>query len=186
MKEIIEYHLKGEGYDSITDFLQSCFHILQWKPLLSFSMSFGTIAYFFERYIGLEPIVYLAFVSLLALELITGVRVSVVKKKEKFTSKRFGRFFIKIMAYTILIGIINIFKERLPTPEILGLKVEIYTWIYYTGLTWINSQLILSVFENFGKLGWSEAKGFHGFMLRKFNKYFDLKLDDSADKKRTD
>jgi hypothetical protein len=181
MLKFIEYQLRGEGYSSISDFLQSCFHVYQWKPILGFAVSLGAIASIIEKFIGLEPVVYLAFILLLGLEFWTGVRVSVVKKKQKFTSKRFGRFFTKIMAYTILIGVINIFKNKLPVPNLFDTDIAIFSWVYYTGLTWVILQLIVSVFENFGKLGWTEAKGFAGVVMRKFNQLFDLDNESDGD-----
>ncbi len=159
------------GYSSLGDFLNSLLHINSYKPITLMSITLGTLATLFEKFIGLEPIVYLAFIGLLAVEFFTGIQVS-LKAGKKLESKRFGRFIFKIGAYSIIIGSLNIFAKFLPPFTINDMSVSFYEWLYYVILNMVIVQLFISVFENGSKLGWKEASRISRFLYKYFDKWF--------------
>ena len=164
------------GFDGFSEYMESSF---QWgvsqKPLI-IGVSLGTFATYFEDFIGMECIVYLAFIILLFMEFVTGVRAS-IKEGNKIDSKKFGRFILKIVTYTLIIGVINIFSTRLNAPLVFNYKINIYHWIYYVVLNMIVVQLIISVFENLGRLGYSESNKIFKALTIKTKKWCDFTKD---------
>jgi hypothetical protein len=125
--------------------------------------------------------VYLAFLVLLGCEFITGIRAS-VREGGKIESKKFGRFILKILTYTLIIGIINVFRTRLEIPQVFGQDINIYAWIYYVSLNMIIIQLIISVFENLSRLGFAESSKIFKALSLKASKWFSL-LEEEKPKK---
>jgi len=175
MKEMF----KDIGYQGSEDFLDSCFHVGSTKPIMLFSVTLGTVATFIEEIIGLEPMVYVAFVLLLVMEFVTGIKAS-LREGKKIESKKFGRFIFKISSYTIIIGIVNIFRTHLQVPEVMGMEVNIWHFIYYTTLNMVILQLVISVFENLTRLGHAETNLVFKTIHKKLNKWLDL--DEKKDK----
>ena len=173
MRRYIDKFMSEFGFEGISEYGNSCFKSsLLIKPFL-LSVSFGTFASVFEKFIGIEPMVYLAFLVLLGCEFVTGIRAS-VREGNKIESKKFGRFILKILTYTLIIGIINVFKTQLHIPQVFGQNINIYAWIYYVSLNMIIVQLIISVFENLSRLGFSESSKIFKTLSLKANKWFDL------------
>ena len=141
----IDTFISEFGFINFMDFFISTFGFCTKEPILIISLSLATIGSIVENFIGLDPVVYSAFILLIILEFCTGIKAS-LKEGVKIKSKRFGRFILKIIVYTILIGIINVFRTRLEIPEAVGVKINIYSLIYFLTLNLIIFQLILSVF----------------------------------------
>tara|TARA_R110000803_G_scaffold136813_1_gene203757 strand:- start:12625 stop:13197 length:573 start_codon:yes stop_codon:yes gene_type:complete len=168
------------GFGSITEFGNSTFGYATKKSSIFGSSFFGIIAVYFENYIGLSPIVYLAFILLLILEFFTGISAS-IKEGSKIQSKRFGRVILKLMTYTILIGVINIFRTRLASPNLLSYEVNVYSIIFYVSLNLIFIQLILSVFENLSRLGYEETSKVYGVISKILRRYVKLVSPEESD-----
>jgi len=166
------------GFKSFLDYFQSCFKWGISSSSVVLSLTFGALASNFELIIGLEPVVYLAFVLLLFMEFFTGIKAS-LKEGKKIESKKFGRIILKILTYTILIGIINIFKTRLPVPKIFDSEINIYSWVFYTVINLIIIQLIISVFENLSRLGYKESSKIFGVIGKASEKWFKLGNNDN-------
>lgn len=177
MRQSIDTFMSEFGFNGVSDYLGSCFH---WgassKPLI-LSVTLGSFATYFEQFIGLEPVVYVAFLVLLISEFITGVRAS-VKEGKKIQSRKFGRFILKILTYTLMIGLINIFRTRLHIPVIFGQNINIYAWIYYVVLNMIIVQLIISVFENLSRLGFAETNRIFRAIKNASKKWFKFEDND--------
>jgi hypothetical protein len=139
--------------------------------LVSFSL--GGISAIVEGYIGLDPLVYVAFIILLGLEFITGIKAS-IREGKKIQSKRFGRVILKLMIYTLLIGAVHIFKTRLDTPVVLGNSINIYSWIYFIIINLVILQLLMSVFENLNRLGFEESSKIYKSISFAIKKFFRL------------
>tara|TARA_R110000822_G_scaffold260542_1_gene385414 strand:- start:176 stop:715 length:540 start_codon:yes stop_codon:yes gene_type:complete len=173
MKESIDKYFSEFGFEGISDYGSSCFNwSLSFKPMVV-SISLGTFASVFEKFIGIEPMVYLAFLVLLCCEFITGIRAS-VREGNKIESKKFGRFILKILTYTLIIGIINVFRTRLEVPQVFGQSINIYAWIFYVSFNMIIIQLIISVFENLARLGYAESNKIFKALSLKADKWFDF------------
>jgi hypothetical protein len=161
------------GFSSFTDYISSSFKWgLSVKPLF-ISITLGTVATYFEKFIGLEPVVYLSFISLLTVEFFTGIKAS-LKEGVKIESRKFGRIILKIMTYTAVIGMINIFRTRFASPVIFGMTINIYQWIFYTVLNLIVIQLIISIFENLSRLGYKESSRIFKFITKRVDKWFKM------------
>lgn len=171
--ETLNHFFSDFGFTGYYDFLQSSFHVENFKPIIISSVMLGTIATYCEKYLGIEPIVYVAFVMLLAIEYFTGLSAS-LKEGKKFESKKLGRFIIKIAAYTTIIGIINIFKNGMKPMVVIDNEINIYSWLYYTVFNMIVVQLIVSVLENYSRLGYKESNKIFGLIAGKLNKWFKL------------
>jgi hypothetical protein len=166
------------GFKTSTDFLLSTFGFSIKKSVLLMGGFFGFLEVAVKDFIGLDPLVYISFVILLFLEFLTGIKAS-VKEGKKIQSKRIGRVILKIMIYTLIIGIINIFSTKLFIPKVLGYSLNIYSVIYYSVLNLIIFQLLLSVFENLTRLGYSETNQVFKFLTKKADKWFSLDDDDN-------
>jgi hypothetical protein len=134
----------------------------------------GTIRYYFEQSIGVDIVVYIAFSFLIIAETQTGIKASIKVKNKRFRSRPFGRMFFKLFTYTTLLFVLNSFSSRIKTPELLGFEVNPFQWLYYVVFAGIIFQLVISWLENLSVLGYSEAKGLLGVVLRKYNKWFEF------------
>lgn len=173
IKYYLDTFIQEFGYNTATEFLNSTFGFMYQKPTIIISISFATVGTLVENFIGLDPIVYMAFILLLILEFFTGIRAS-LKEGNKIYSKKFGRVILKLIIYTVLIGVINIFRTRLEVPTIFEVSINIYSWIYYAALNLIVIQLILSVFENLSRLGYEETNKIYGIIAQILQKYVKL------------
>jgi len=181
----INWILQDWGYESRGDFFQSTFHFHSMKSIFLVSFTTGIFSTIIKDYIGLEPIVYLSFIALLVMEFYTGIQAS-LKEKKKIQSKKFGRFIFKIATYTIMISIVNIFKNHLKVPQIFGFEIDVYSFIFYTILNLIIMQLIISVFENFSRLGFKESSKIYNRIESLMSKWFYLDDDNKESKKSDD
>ena len=170
------------GFKTGVEYISSTFGFCSKKSIVIAGISFGALGATIESFIGLDPIVYLAFLVLLFLEFRTGIKAS-IKDNVKIQSKRIGRVILKMLTYTLIIGIINIFKTKLFTPNILGFEINIYSIIYYTVLNLIIFQLLLSVFENLARLGYKESSKIFSVLTKKIDKWFSLEKSDFSENK---
>lgn len=162
--------LKDWGFTSMQDLLQSTLHIGSLKPMMVLSVTFGTLSSITDKYLGLEPLVYLCFLILLIVEFITGISAS-IKEGKKIESKRLGRFIVKIVVYTLMIAIVNILNKSFDD-RIVG---KIYNFIYWVIIDFITLQLIISVFENLSRLGFQESSRIFNKINKYLSKWFDVK-----------
>lgn len=166
--------LIGEfGFECRKNFVASTFGFLLHKKSVAFSFYLGALALFIKKWIGLEAVVFVSFLLLILFEFITGIKAS-LKEGKKIESKKFGRVILKMLVYTLIIGIINSFKNNLPCPSIFGYDINIYEWIYYSVVNLILVQLIISVFENLSRLGFKETSTIFKVISNKLEKWFNL------------
>ena len=166
--ETLNYHIQGLGFTDTTDMMTSTFHTdKSWTAITIVSSVLGSLAYFIEQYVGLTVTAYIAFLTLLILEFITGIRAS-LKSGKKIESRKFGRMIVKIGLYTTILGIIHVMKGAIAS------SFDIYDWVYYVVFNMVVIQLIISVLENLSKLGFAESKGIIGIIKKRLSKWFDL------------
>ena len=172
--DIINYHLQGFGFEGTQDLMTSTLHTDKGFGIISgLSALLGGAAIFVETYIGLAPVAYIAFVILLVLEFITGIRAS-IKAKKKIESRKFGRMIVKIGLYTTILGIVHVLKVNMDS------YINIYEWLYYAVFNMVVIQLIISVLENLAKLGFAEGTWIVRVIKGKMGKWFDI--DDPEDR----
>jgi len=168
----INYQIKAFGFADSTDVLVSTLHTdKNWLHMGVVGSVLGSLALFLEKYVGLEPVAYIAFLSLLIIEFVTGIKAS-IKSGRRIESRKFGRMIIKIGIYTSILSIVNIMKGVFNKDAI-----DIYYWLYYIIFNLVVIQLVISVFENLAKLGYAESSVIVRIMRKKLNKWFDLTND---------
>ena len=99
--------LRDWGFCSLQDVFQSTLHYKNFKPMFAFSLTVGSASSLIDKFLGLEPLMFLAFSMLLILEFITGVLAS-IKEGSKIESRKFGRFVFKVFIYTLMISVVHI------------------------------------------------------------------------------
>jgi hypothetical protein len=168
----LRFMLKGFGFKSIGEFTCSVFKLQ--APGIAASAALGALRMFIKGYTGLDFVVFLAFVVLIIAEFQTGLKVSMQVKGERFKSRKFGRMILKIGTYVMIISVLHAFASKMSMPVILGFDINPFMWLYYTVFMAVVFQLFISWMENLGCLGYKETKTIAGFVLRKFNKWFEF------------
>ena len=164
--------LKDWGFCNLHDVFQSTLHYKSFKPMLAFSVTTGSATTFIDKFLGLEPMMFIAFCILLCLEFITGVCAS-IKEGDKIESRKFGRFIFKVFIYTLMISVVHIMNVSSEG----RLINKVYYFIYWVIVDYISIQLIISVFENCSRLGFSESSRVFKRINKFLSKWFDLKED---------
>jgi len=178
--EWINYILAAFGYRSMEDFNHTVFKLAYSEEKtfwFKVSAGMGTFRLVLFDFTGLDLVVFLAFVILIMAEFQTGLRVALIKKNEKFQSRKFGRMILKISVYMLLIGTLHAFSNRFRVPPIYGIEINPFAWLYYVVFIAIVFQLVISWLENLGQLGYKESRTLAGIILRKFNKWFEFDGD---------
>lgn len=181
----ITYLLNGLGFLNIKDFKSSVFKIYyqdKSNVLIALSAIIGTIRTFIESSTGLDIVVYVALVFLIIAEIQSGIKVSLRKKNERIQSRKMGRMILKIGIYSSILFVLHTFSSRFPAPTVLGFEVNPFKWLYYVVFTGIVFQLVISWFENLASLGYDEAGGLVGILLKKYNQWFEFDGSKNADK----
>jgi FtsH-binding integral membrane protein len=160
--------LKDWGFLNSKDYVKSMAGHITY-PTISIGGVLGLIATSFEKIIGMDLVMYFAFILLLLVELRTGI-VSSKRAGNKYQSKRAGRFILKAFTYTVVLGVVNIFYTRLSDTK-MGFLYEV---IYWSILHLIVLQLIVSVFENLSKMGFAESSKVFKKINQILDKYFNL------------
>jgi phage-related holin len=162
--------IKDWGYSSVHDLFETTLHYREFKPMFAMSLTLLGITSMIEQFVGLEPLMFLAWVALLLVELITGIKAS-LHEGRKIQSKRFGRFIFKVFIYISMISITHLLH--------IGSEGRIissfYGFIYWLIVDYISIQLIISVFENLSRLGFQESSFVFKTIKDYLNKWFDLK-----------
>lgn len=144
------------------------------KTAITSSVLLATIMAWIEEATGLHFFVILAFIYLICAEFQTGLKVAVRKRGEKFKSRKFGRMIAKIGVYVMIILSLNQLSRHIDAPIMFGLTMNPFVWLYYTVFIMIVFQLVISYLENLSALGYREMKGILGFLLRRYNKWFEF------------
>ena len=164
------------GYNNFTEFTTSTFGYMKPK-IIALSGGLGVAEVKFEEFIGLTPMVYIAFALILIMEFFTGIKAS-LKEGKLIDSNKWQRVILKLIIYTLVLGVINIFKEQFVVPEIMGLEINIYAWIFYAVINLVVIQMILSVLENLSRLGFEETSMIFKAIKQKLNKWFKLDVNE--------
>lgn len=176
----VNYIVQGFGYLDFNDFQTTIFKV--WytgsiKLFLTFSISsisLGTFRELVKVSTGLDLLFWGAFVFLIIAEWQTGMKVDMLKRGNKFQSRKFGRMLLKIGVYFAILAMLFTFSVQTKTWEFIGFEINPIGWLYYVVIVAIVFQLFISWLENLGNLGYREARGIAGIVLRKYNKWFEF------------
>lgn len=181
--KLFNYIIQGFGYIDSHDFFTTIIKTTTPKLIVSMSLlsiTFGTIREFIEINLGLDIVVLGVFVFLIIAEWQTGMKVS-VRRGKKIKSRKIGRMILKIGVYIGILFMLYTFAERTKKIDFVGFEVNPMGWLYYAVFVGITFQLVISYFENLGNLGYKEARGIAGIILRKFNKWFEFDGNQDGD-----
>lgn len=144
MKNFISSVLYDFGFNGVPDFVRSVCHV----NLLAVSVSISLISAQVELIFGLKSVTILAFTCLLSIELITGV-ASAVKKGDKISSRKFGRFIFKLSIWLMCFFITNSFAKEFEVGTVANM---LFSWLHSSLMIYLSVEYLLSVIENMGKL----------------------------------
>lgn len=119
------------------------------------STLFASIAYYFNSVFGIELPVGVVLIILFFLEMYTGIKAS-IKEKKKFDSELFGKGWLKLFVYMIMIGCSNALANYVPVKAFFSWQFNIYEWLHYGFYNFVLINLFWSNLENFKRLGWNE------------------------------
>ena len=182
----LNYILQGFGYENLNDFnttVFKAFYTVDFKILLTISFALGTVREFIEATMGLDILVLGSFVFLIIAEWQTGIKADIKIRKGKIESRKIGRMILKIGVYMTILFVLFTFASRTKTVEFIGFDINPLGWLYYVVFVAIVFQLVISWFENLGVLGYKEARGIVGIILRRYNKWFDFDGSKDVDEK---
>ena len=103
MKGICCKIVMSAGYKDTAHFIDSAFHPNMAGLAVGASTILATIAYYFNVIFGIELPVGIVLIVLFGLEMFTGIRAS-RKEKRTFDSELFGKGWLKLLIYMIMIG----------------------------------------------------------------------------------
>ena len=175
--KLLNYILQGFGYLDLHDFQTTTFKMFYFgnlKLFVTISITLGTIREFIVTSTGLDVIFWAVFVFLIIAEWQTGMKVDMMKRGNKFQSRKFGRMVLKIGVYIAILLALFGLSETTKNKNFIGFEINPLGWLYYVVMVAIVFQLIISYLENLGNLGYKEAKGIAGIVLRRYNKWFEF------------
>ena len=143
------------GYKDTNHFMDSAFHPNMAGLGLWLSSILATVAYYFNTLFGIELPVGVVLIVLFGLEMFTGIRAS-QKENKTFDSELFGKGWLKLLVYMIMIGCSNILATHVPIKTFFSWDFNIYEWLHYGFYNFVLINLIWSNLENFKRLGWTE------------------------------
>lgn len=146
---------EATGYDTINSFIESAFHPKMAGLSITFAGILGSISYYVENFLGFDPIIGIVMVALFGVELFTGIKASKVEGN-KFSSKKFGRGFLKMGVYLIMIGLAHLLAKNVDIKPLFGWEFNYYEWMHYAFFNFVIIQLFISNLENFKRLGWDD------------------------------
>ena len=155
MKTVLTKLIIASGYRDTNHFIDSAFHPNLMTAGAGISAFFASLAYYFNAVFGIVLPVGIAIILLFFLEFYTGLKAS-KKEGKKFDSELFGKGWLKLLVYMIMIGVSNTLANNIQGLDVLGYNFNIYEWFHGMFYNYILLNLILSNLENFKRLGWTE------------------------------
>jgi hypothetical protein len=158
LKEILNQF----GYGNLHDFIES---LIKPKFMLfsaGLSITLASISAVVEDYLGVPLPLFIGFLALIIVEFYTGVFASRVEGMP-FTSRKAGRIIIKLLVYTLVLLILNTYKQHSIGSDKTGiigdsfLNTTVYSVFYWFVFHLISIQLIRSIFENLHRIGYIES-----------------------------
>lgn len=177
MLRSLDIFISEFGFPTFKNFISSTFGFCLNKKAFVLSVFLSGFSIFVEKYIGLTSLVFSSFIILLFLEFITGIKAS-LREGKKIESRKFGRVILKLVIYTLIIGIINSFKKDIVVPVIFNKEINIFSAIHFVTINLILIQLLISLFENLSRLGFEESSKVFKILKRIADKYINFDKKD--------
>lgn len=154
-QKILDKIAISSGFVDGYHLLNSAFHPEFLKSSVLLSIGGASVAYYLEYLLGLDIPMGISILLLYSLEFYTGLKAS---KKEgvPFDSELFGKGWLKLLIYLIMLGTSHIFSIHADIKPFFGITFNIYEWLHYGFFNYIVINLFWSNLENFKRLGWHE------------------------------
>lgn len=149
------------GFCNVEQFVTS----LVRPKLLSISLPTAIVGGAVQFLFGIDPIVLVAFVSLLTLELISGIFASVMEG-QKITSKRMKAFLMMLFVWLVSLFILHTFEVFFKDQFL----EYIFKYLFTSTLIFVNVIYFKSIWENASRI-MNKKKEF-----KKFSSIFENKL----------
>jgi predicted permease len=131
------------GFCNVDQFTESLIR----PKLMIFSIPFAMLGALVQFIFGVKPLVLLAFVMLLTLELISGIFASWIEGR-KITSKRMKAFLMMLFVWLVILFILNGFKLHfLQTP-----LESVFDYLFTAVVLFVNVIYFKSIWENAGRI----------------------------------
>lgn len=176
MQKLFTLIVQASGYKDTGHFMDSTFHPDFATQAVAISAGLAGVAHYFKLTFGIELPVGMVIMVLFFLEMYTGIKASKNLGKG-WESEKFGKGWLKLAVYWIMIGCTNILDIYAVSPKILGYEMDIYAVVYYAWLNFVILQLLGSNVENFIKLGWDKNSMLVRLLVRIYN--IKIKEDES-------
>lgn len=175
----VKFLFQGFGFEGFNEFKISAFGYLLSSKVVTCSLFIGLLQSVLQDYFGIPLIVFSAFVLLNIMEFYTGIKAAKLKGKN-IESRKMGRMLLKVGVYLLILFMLQSFKKGLEFPSISDFEFDPFIVLYWAFLSGVIYQLFKSLLENLEDLGYKEATGILGFIIRKFGNKFD-KVDSDND-----
>jgi magnesium-transporting ATPase (P-type) len=156
-------------FDSIQEFgfcnIEQFFQSLVRPNLLSISIPAAIIGGFTQLCFGVEPIVLIAFVALLTLEVSSGIFASAMEGK-KITSKRMKSFLMMLFVWLVALFILHTFEVHFEDQFL----ENIFNYLFTATLVFVNVIYFKSIWENAARIMDKKSE------FKKFSRMFENKF----------
>jgi len=150
MKLICNYIVSNFGFENLQDFTASMVHT---KYLFLTIPSSFFLFTFIEQWLGITSAIFIAFLVLAVVELVTGLW-GAIAKGQKWSSRKFSRFGLKILVWLSLIMVANSFV--ISYQELKGVQnyiiFQIFNWLKGVLVVYISFEYLISILENTAKI----------------------------------
>ena len=154
------------GFCSFNSLINSLFRPEMAKTNLIISATIGIC----ELLFGIKPIVLLAFVALLTLELFSGIMASILEGR-KITSRRMRSFGVMMVIWLVALFIITQFKIHFEGKAV----ALIFDYLFVVVILYANGVYFKSIWENASRIiGRPSSKR----MIKRMSDKFEDKLTD--------
>jgi hypothetical protein len=164
----IEKIVTATGYDNVNHFIDSAFHTKSTAPSLITATGLTGFAWFVESILGLNLPIFLVLIILFAVELMTGIKSS-YKEGYGWCTNKFERGWLKLFLYFLMMGTTFTLAAYYPIQPYFGVEFNHFKWINYIFTNYIFVNLLLSILENFVRLGWNDRFGIINSIAEGFN-----------------
>lgn len=155
INKFFNYIVTNFGFSCTNDFNGSIVH----TKLLAITIPVAGISSIVENVMGLHGLTVLAFVSLVILELITGLAAS-KSRGESIQSHKFSRFGLKVFVWMTLLFITHSLQlEYAGHTDLLSqMTGGFFSWLHGALFVYIILEYLISVLENLGSLTNEKSK----------------------------
>jgi hypothetical protein len=170
MLKLITLVVQSSGFRDTNHFINSTFHPDFVAQAGAISTTLAIVAYYFREMFGFELPVGIAIVILFFLEMYTGIKASKLEGVG-WNSELFGKGWLKLSVYWIMLGCTNMLDKYAQSPTILDYEIDIYAFVNFAWLNFVILQLLGSNIENFIRLGWDKKS----MLVRILAKIYNIK-----------